>query len=112
MNVKVLRFISGEEVVSDVEFKEETREWFLKNPARLVPVRGNSGKEGQEVNLALVPLVPPYCEGKDMTIAEKAIVYIMNPNISLLNEYNKAYGSGLILPNTKLSVNKEQLLCG
>jgi hypothetical protein len=90
MTTKIVRLVSGEEIVCGCELKDGFYE--LKKPAIIIPT-GNQ-------QLGLMPWLA-YADLKDNTIkiAEKFIVFITEPQKDLMNEYNSAFGSGLFVPS-------------
>lgn len=90
MTTKIVRLVSGEEIVCGCELKDGFYE--LKKPAIIIPT-GNQ-------QLGLMPWLA-YADLKDNTIkiSEKFIVFITEPQKDLMNEYNNAFGSGLFVPS-------------
>ena len=86
MNIKVVRLISGEELIGD--WNEETN--IITNPVIMVPV--------SKAQLGFSPWIP-YVEEEEVPLKEQHIVTILTPDNKLQNEYNRVYGSGLIVPN-------------
>tara|TARA_B100001167_G_C16629340_1_gene238749 strand:+ start:126 stop:401 length:276 start_codon:yes stop_codon:yes gene_type:complete len=89
MNIKVVRLISGEELIGD--WNDETN--TITGPVVMVPI----GKD----QLGFQPWIP-YSDDEEMTFKEQHIMVILTPDNKLQNEYNKIYGSGLIVPEEKL----------
>ena len=86
MNVKIVKLTSGEELFG--EFDPETS--VIKNPVVMIPV----SKE----QIAFQPWLP-YSEDKEFTLKESVINIVANPSTTIVNEYNRIYGSGLVVPN-------------
>jgi|TARA_B110000495_G_scaffold191212_1_gene194124 hypothetical protein len=76
---------SGEELIG--EFDAETG--VIKNPVVMIPV----SKE----QIAFQPWLP-YSEDKEFTLKESVINIVANPSTTIVNEYNRIYGSGLVMP--------------
>ena len=89
MNIKIIRLISGEELIGD--WNEETK--TITGPVVMVPVAKDQ--------LGFQPWIP-YSEEEEMILKEQHIVIILTPDTKLQNEYNKIYGSGLIVPEENL----------
>ena len=89
MNIKVVRLISGEELIGD--WNDETN--TITGPVVMVPI----GKD----QLGFQPWIP-YSDDEEMTFKEQHIMVILTPDNKLQNEYNKIYGSGLIVPDEKI----------
>ena len=88
MNVKIVKFISGEELIG--EWDEETN--VIKNPVVMIPV----SKE----QIAFQPWLP-YAEDKDYKLKDSSINIVATPSATLLNEYNRVFGSGIVVPDNK-----------
>ncbi len=91
--IKILRMTSGEEIIAKATEKMEGG-WTLKKPAILIP-----HGQGQ---LALAPWMP-YADVKEMNIPQEHIVFVVEPVEDLQNEYNQAFGSGLVVPNKNVA---------
>ena len=83
MNVKIIKLISGEELIG--EFNEKT----ITNPVVMVPVSDKS--------IGFSPWMP-YSEDKSFILKEEQIQIIATPSKVIANEYNKAFGSGIVIP--------------
>jgi hypothetical protein len=86
MNVKIVKMISGEELIG--EFDELTS--TIKNPVVMIPV----SKE----QIAFQPWLP-YAEDKEYKLKEEQIHVIATPSTTITNEYSRIYGSGIVVPN-------------
>ena len=84
MNIKVVRLISSEELIGD--WNEETN--TITNPVVMIPVAKDQ--------LGFQPWIP-YSEEEEMTFKEQHIVVVLTPDNKLQNEYNRVFGSGLIV---------------
>ena len=89
MNVKIIRLISGEELIGDWNKETST----IISPVVMIPVAKDQ--------LGFQPWVP-YSEEEEMVLKEQHIVVVLTPDNKLQNEYNKIYGSGLIVPDEKI----------
>ena len=85
MNVKIVKIISGEELIG--EYDEETT--TIKNPVVMIPV----SKE----KIAFQPWVP-YSEDKEFKLKESMILVGATPSKLITNEFNRVYGSGIVVP--------------
>ena len=86
MNIKVIRIVSGEELIGDWNEEKNT----LTNPVIMVPVAKDQ--------LGFSPWIQ-YVEEEEVLLKEQHIVTILTPDNKLQNEYNRIYGSGLIVPD-------------
>lgn len=88
MNIKIVKFVSGEELIG--EYDEKTN--VIKNPVVMIPV----SKE----QIAFQPWLP-YAEDKEYTLKEAHIHVVADPSSTIINEYNRAFGSGIVVPDNK-----------
>jgi len=88
MSVKLLRLITGELLLADVTV--ENNSYTIKKPAWIAQV-----KSGE---FALVPWIP-LAKEDHVTICSDKIMYCTEPETGIANEYNAAFGSGLVVPN-------------
>ena len=86
MNIKVVRLISGEELIG--EWNEEKN--IINNPVIMVPIAKDQ--------LGFQPWIP-YSDEEDVQLKEQHIITVLTPDKKLQNEYNKIYGSGIIMPD-------------
>ena len=89
MNVRIVRLITSEELIGD--WNKETN--TISNPVVMVPV----SKE----QIGFTPWIP-YAKEVDIVLKEEHILSVLTPDTKLANEYNRVYGSGLVLPNEDL----------
>ena len=85
VDVKIVRLLSGEELIG--VFDEETH--IIKNPVVMIPV----SKE----KIAFQPWMP-YAEDKEFLLKEAQVSVIATPSKTITNEYNRAFGSGIVMP--------------
>ena len=85
MNIKAVRLVSGEELIGD--WNDE--KYIITNPVIMLPV----GKD----QLGFSPWIP-YVEEEEVQLKEQHIITVLTPDSKLQNEYNRVYGSGLIVP--------------
>tara|TARA_B100001146_G_scaffold180682_1_gene162788 strand:- start:294 stop:569 length:276 start_codon:yes stop_codon:yes gene_type:complete len=89
MNVKIIRLVSTEELIGD--WNEETK--IVTNPVVMIPVAKDQ--------LGFQPWIP-YAEEEEVPLKEEHIVVVLTPDKKLQNEYNRVYGSGLIVPDENI----------
>ena len=89
MNIKIVRLVSGEELIGD--WNKETN--TITNPVVMIPVAKDQ--------LGFQPWVP-YAEEEAMILKEPHIIIVLTPDVKLQNEYNRVYGSGLLVPEEKI----------
>jgi len=85
VNVKIVKLVSGEELIG--EFNEETN--IIINPVVMIPVSDKS--------IGFSPWLP-YSEDKSFNLKEEHIQIVATPSKVITNEYNKAFGSGIVIP--------------
>jgi hypothetical protein len=96
MNIKLIRLQTGEDLIADVV--KEDAALTLENPCMVyVRPQGNSASVG-------ITRWLPYADTKQFTIDNKWIVVVTDPVEDLKNEYNKVFGSGLIVPPTQIAI--------
>lgn len=89
MNVKIVKLLSGEELISD--FDEQ--KLVVKNPVVMIPVN----KE----QIAFQPWMP-YADDKEYTLKEEHVLLTATPSETILGEYDRIYGSGLVKPKSSI----------
>jgi len=87
-DVKIVRLTTGEELITKVVENEDTV--TIKNPAILIP----AGKE----QLAFGQWLPYADISGGITISKKYVIFIVEPQVELTNQYSTSFGSGLVVP--------------
>jgi hypothetical protein len=97
-NIKCIKLISGEEIIADLD---ETVEGLviLKKPLLIMMVPNQNNQFG----IGLAPFCP-YAAGGDIPIRAGAVVSIFEPDAGMKNEYNVRFGSGIVVPESKIIV--------
>lgn len=92
MTVKLIKLMNGEEICAKVKEENDTT-ITIEKPAIVMLAPNQKG------NLAVQ--MGPYCPHTDnpLPINKAHIVYSVEPGTELLNGYNKAFGSGLVMPS-------------
>jgi hypothetical protein len=85
--ISVMRITTGETVIGSVT--ESGDSYSIKKPVMIVPV----GK--QEFGMA--PWLP-FAKEESVVVAKINVVYCVEANADLSNEYNANFGSGLVMP--------------
>ena len=86
MIVKIVKLTSGEELFGDFDEQKS----IIKNPVVMIPV----SKE----QIAFQPWLP-YSEDKDYTLKSEHILIIATAAEAISKEYNRIYGSGIVIPS-------------
>lgn len=89
-DVICLKLMSGEEVVGKII--ERNNDFIaIKDVASIIMMPG--GQSGQ-VGLGLMPFLP-YAENKTFHFSRSLIMVDFDPNVDMLNNYNRMFGSGI-----------------
>ena len=92
MEVKLLRVITGEEIVAEI-VEENAAEVTLKNALVVIPTQ-------QSVGFAPWATVIDR-ENPEVSVSRTHIVYVANLDESIRNKYDEIYGSKLVKPEKK-----------
>jgi hypothetical protein len=98
MDIQILKLVTGEEVLSEIESQDESC-YVLVNPVGIAVVRGKDGQPS--VGLAPFPLHAEQKTGATIDIPKKSVVYSYVPAEDFINNYNQIFGSGIVVPPTK-----------
>jgi len=85
--VKMVRFISNEEIIAKITENEDSI--VVENAAAIMPIN-----DGQ---LAMVPWLP-HAKEKSIEITKDRVMFMFEPMTELANEYSTKFGSGLVVP--------------
>jgi hypothetical protein len=96
MAIKVLKLITGEDVLGDAETTQG--EWYVTNPVAISIVRGKDGSPN--VGLSPFPLHAPQTKDAKIAIPLTSVVYFYVPAEDFITNYNQVFGSGIVLPKT------------
>ena len=99
-NVKCVKLISGDEIIADVSEFDDGNLVVLSKPLLIMMV-----PQGQNTQFG-IGLAPscPYAKDNIVPIPGGAVVSIFDPEVGMLNEYNTRYGSGLVVPESKIII--------
>ncbi len=103
MAVKIVRLRSSEDVIGDV-VSENSESIRVSNPAMLMPV---GDPRGGNVQMGLAPWMP-FSDQKEIDFPRDWVLVVVDPVQDLVNNYNQAFGSGIVVPQVK--VNQKTLL--
>lgn len=102
-DIQIVKLTSGEELIGTMtEVEIEGRQFVqIEKPAvvMLIPDQQEEGKFG----IGLAPYAP-YADKNIVPIFPNHIISIFTPSKVLLDEYNKHYGSKLIVPEQKIQL--------
>ena len=85
MNIKVLRLVTAEELIGEWDQEKSS----IINPVVMVPV--SKDKIGFQPWITLG-------QDEEIFLKDQHIMAIVTPDKKLQNEYNRVFGSGLIVP--------------
>ena len=85
MNIKVIRLVTAEELIGEWDQEKSS----INNPVVMVPVAKD--KIGFQPWITLG-------EDEEIFLKDQHIMAIVTPDTKLQNEYNRVFGSGLIMP--------------
>lgn len=95
MTVKNIRFISGENVIADVQ-EEKTDSIIIRDAIVAMPIN----EEGTQLGFApWAPLQDPDID--DLEVSKNHVMYITQPAPNLVEQYNKMF-SRIVAPEKKL----------
>lgn len=87
-DVRVFKMINGEEIISEVS-NHYDKHFELKNPANIMLQPTSGGQMG----VGIAPYMP-YASG-NVSLYKSAIASEAEPEQSMINEYNRIFGSGI-----------------
>jgi hypothetical protein len=99
-NVKILKMISGEELVTEV-LSETDMNITIKNPVRVVVMPSRTNPETPTVGFA--PWAD-FSEEREFTIHKAHVIVTMTPVKEFINQYNGMFGGIMLPPSSKLIV--------
>ena len=93
MTVKIFKMINGEVIMADIVSEDFGQgHYVVTEPASVMLQERDGG-----VGVGIAPYMP-YAEGK-VTIRLNAIAAEADADQKLVNEYNRLFGSGIIIAN-------------
>ncbi len=94
MNIKLVKLVTGEEILCELENKDNGI--VMKNPIAMMTVPGEDG----QIGLGLAPWLPA-SKTREMPIKNEHIICIVEPSKDLHDHYNTTFGSGIVVPPDK-----------
>lgn len=98
MNILVLKLVTGEEVLGELD-NELENSVILKNPVGISIVRGRDGSPN--VGFSPFPLHSEQEKDSKIMLDKSHVVYYYTPAKDFRDNYEQLFGSGLVLPPTK-----------
>ena len=93
MTVKIFKMINGEVIMADIVSEEIGQGHYVVNEPASVMLQERDGGVG----VGIAPYMP-YAEGK-VNIRINAIAAEADADQKLVNEYNRLFGSGIVIAN-------------
>ena len=98
MEVIALKLITGEDVLGELESRDEDS-LVIVNPVGIAVVRGKDGQPN--VGFTPFPIHGEQKTGVTIAFAKKNIVYSYTPAEDFISNYNQIFGSGIVVPPEK-----------
>ena len=96
--VKVIRLLSGEEILGEVEQDKKGGVYKVSNLCQVVT--SYTDADAATANVGIAPYMPYADISEGIEIHDNYVGFIVEPVTALMNEYNKIFGSGLIVPDS------------
>tara|TARA_R110002167_G_scaffold158043_2_gene353181 strand:+ start:395 stop:736 length:342 start_codon:yes stop_codon:yes gene_type:complete len=101
-NVQIIKLTSGEDIIGDVtEVNLEAGKMLQITKPCYIMMRPKPENEYEFV-LGLTPYCP-YAKDQSVPIMPMHVISIYYPSTELLNEYNRRFGSGIVVPDDKVA---------
>lgn len=92
MNIIALKMLSGEDIICALKI-EDAESFQIENPASII---AQPTADGRGVSVGLAPYLP-YSKEKNVKVYKHACAATFNPDKQLVNEYNRIFGSGIVI---------------
>lgn len=97
-NIKIIRLLTGEELLADLLPTITAKEVTIKNPVRIVVMPNKI--DPKTPNVGFAPW-SEFSEDKTFTLDKSHILCIMAPIKEFINQYNTMFG-GIVMPTGNL----------
>jgi hypothetical protein len=97
-NIKLLKLITGEEVLAEVSDSIVSDKILIKNAVRVVVMPNKL--DPKTPNVGFAPWAD-FSDDKTVTLDKSHIIAIMSPIKEFVNQYNSMFG-GLVVPTSNL----------
>lgn len=98
MNVKIVKFINGEEVLGEIVSSGEFL--ILKNVVSIMIMQPQ--RPGDKASIGFTPYMP-YSTSKTFEFNAASVMVTATPVDEMLNEYNRMFGAGIIIAKQPLA---------
>jgi hypothetical protein len=95
--VEFVKLITGEEIIAETIWNDNTQKWTLKNAVKLML---------HQNGVAMIP-ISPFLKDETVSIHKDHIIFKGELDDEIKNAYNAKYGSGIVLPTSKLKIAGE-----
>lgn len=92
MNVVALKLLNGEDILCEFHY-EDANHFEVENPASIV---SSPSADGRGMSIGLAPYLP-FSSDKKVKFAKTAVITTYTPDQKLCNEYNRIFGSGIVI---------------
>ena len=109
--VQIVKLSSGEDIIGSVtEVNLEAGRMIQIEKPCYIMLRPKPDNEYEFV-LGLTPYAP-YAKDNIVPIMPTHVISIYSPSTDLLNEYNRSFGSGILVPEDKVRASGPQFITG
>ena len=91
MALRILRLLTGEEIVGDIT-NEDANHYTIENPCTLGIAMTHSGKPALNMQPMLL-----FSEQKVVKINRQHVMFDVSVAIEIQNKYNEIFGSGIVV---------------
>lgn len=99
-SIHIVRLLSGEELLGDVR-KNADGSITIKDVCQVATSYADPQQATAKIGIA--PYLPYADLSPGLTIEKHYIGYIVKPVTELYNEYNKIFGSGIVIPEQSMA---------
>lgn len=100
MDIRILKLVTGEEVLGEFLSEDHDTIFVLRNPVGVAIVAGQDGRPN--VGFAPFPLHAEQQKDAKFDFQRSHVVYSYVPAEDFINNYNQIFGAGIVLPSKKL----------
>jgi hypothetical protein len=97
MKVLALKLITGEDILGELESEDETH-YVIINAVAITVVPSEDRRYGPNIGLTPFPPFSEQTKGSTFAFTKKHVIYSYEPAEDFITNYNKVFGSGIIVP--------------
>jgi hypothetical protein len=105
-DIKLLKMVTGEDLIAEVVVEDDFGNLLIKNPIRVILVPQRPGGDAKAPTVAFAPWGEFAQDGSTITIDKRHIIAMMTPIKEFIGQYNSIF-SKVIMPQAKLFVPGE-----